>query len=501
MDAEAFVREHTTVRASGLVPEVQLHEAEDITALWELTGAAEPPFWAFPWAGGQAVARYVLDHPGLVAGRRVFDLACGSGLVAIAAARAGAAAVTACDVDPVALVATRLNAEVNGVALAPLVADVLSSTVDADVVLAGDVFYDQDMGSAVLPFLRRAAERGALVLVGDPRRPYLPKELFDRVARYDVPVPRSLEGVAVLPSSVWRPARVTAADLRLMQGLAQRVTAVRPDLVNSDAAYGELAWNWGRNRVARGERWRRRLWFDGDELVAWGWVTLGASAYLAHQVHPDHAGLLPEVITWFDEVATGRERTVLAQAADEAALSQWTAHGYEPDPAELGDNGSWTQLNERDLADLAAPVLPPGYRFRTAEDAGPDAAVQAHVAAWTPTTYDATSYEGVRRSPGYRADLHVLVEAPDGTMAASTILWLDEVNRTAEFEPVGTHPDHRRRHLGTAMLWHGMHLAREAGATHVTVPCLGAPGHPRARGLFHGVGFRPVSRDLPLVKR
>jgi GNAT superfamily N-acetyltransferase len=127
-------------------------------------------------------------------------------------------------------------------------------------------------------------------------------------------------------------------------------------------------------------------------------------------------------------------------------------------------------------------VLPDGFRFRTADEAGPEAAVQAHVDAWAPSTYTAEGYEGVRRTATYRGDLHVLVEAPDGTMAASTIMWLDEANKTAEFEPVGTHPGYRRRGLGTAMLLHGMHLAREAGATHMTVACLGAPGHPRRAG-------------------
>jgi predicted nicotinamide N-methyase len=204
---EAFVREHTTARATEFVPEVVLRVAEDVTPLWELTGGAEPPFWAFPWAGGQGVARYVLDHPQVVAGKTVFDLACGSGLVAIAAALAGAATVTACDVDEMALVAAGINAAANGVALTPLVADVLETTVDADVVLAGDVFYDKDMAEAFLPFLFRAAAGGALVLVGDPSRPYLPKERFERVAQYEVPVPRSLEGVTVLTTTVWRPGR------------------------------------------------------------------------------------------------------------------------------------------------------------------------------------------------------------------------------------------------------------------------------------------------------
>jgi ribosomal protein S18 acetylase RimI-like enzyme len=306
---------------------------------------------------------------------------------------------------------------------------------------------------------------------------------------------------------------LTAADVELMQGLAQRVTATHPDLVNSDASYGELAWNWGRGHAADGAHWPRRLWFAGGELVAWGWAQLPrrvrrndgsvkdvTGAYLACQVHPEHARLVDDVITWFDATAGNIERTVLPGAADEFALKRWAAHGYETDPAALGDTGSWTQLNERDLTEIEEPVLPEGFRFRTADEAGRAAAVQAHVDAWAPSSYTASSYEGVRRTPAYRGDLHVLVEAPDATMAASAILWLDEVNETVEFEPVGTHPGYRRLGLGRAMLLHGMHRARAAGARHATVACLGAPGHPKARGLYYGVGFREISRDAPLIK-
>jgi len=298
-----------------------------------------------------------------------------------------------------------------------------------------------------------------------------------------------------------------------MQGLAQRVSAVRPDLVNTDATFGELAWIWGKGHACDGGTWPGRLWFSGGELVAWGWAYLPhqvrrsdgsvqqvTSAYLGYQVHPDQAELVDDVIDWYDLVAADLERTVIAQMADEFALTRWQAHGYQTDPASLGDTGSWTQLNERDLTDVAQPVLPDGFRFRSAGEAGPEAAVRAHVDAWAPSSYTAEGCEGVRRTAAYRSDLHVLVEAPDGTMAASTIMWLDEVNKTAEFEPVGTHRGYRRLGLGTAMLLHGMHLARDAGATHVTVACLGAPGHPQARGLYYGVGFRPFTRDAPLIK-
>ncbi|WP_234312916.1 GNAT family N-acetyltransferase [Streptomyces seoulensis] len=285
-------------------------------------------------------------------------------------------------------------------------------------------------------------------------------------------------------------APLAASDIPLMQGLAQRVTALRPDLIGAGASYGELAWVYGKGHADQGSTWRRRLWLSGGELAAWAWaflphrvrrddgsVTDVTGASLSHQVHPDHAGLVDEVIDWYDTVAAALERTALPTTADEFGLTRWAAHGYLPDAQALADDGDWTQLNQRDLTDLEQPVLPPGFRFRTAEEAGPRAAVRAHLDAWSPSAYTAQSYEGVRRTAAYRADLHVLVEALDGTMAASTIMWLDHMNQTVEFEPVGTHPAHRRLGLAHAMMLHGMHLARAAGATHATVVCLGAPSH------------------------
>jgi ribosomal protein S18 acetylase RimI-like enzyme len=308
-------------------------------------------------------------------------------------------------------------------------------------------------------------------------------------------------------------ARVTAADIPLMQGLAQRVTALRPDLISAGASFGELSWVWGKGCATQGAAWRRQLWFSGDELVAWSWaflphratrndgsVTDVSDALLTYQVHPDHTARVDEVIEWYDAVAAGLQRRVLPTNAEEFALRRWAAHGYESDAGALGDNGDWTQLNARDLTEVKQPELPDGFRFRTATDAGPDAALQAHLNAWSPSAYTARSYEDVRRTAAYRGDLHVLVEAPDGTMAASTIMWLDEANKTVEFEPVGTHPDYRRLGLARTMILHGMHLARAAGATHATVVCLGAPGHPKARALYHGLGFRELSRDTPLIR-
>ncbi len=306
---------------------------------------------------------------------------------------------------------------------------------------------------------------------------------------------------------------LTVADVGLMQGLAQRVTALRPELVNAETTYGELPWEWGKGVAARGHTWPRRLWFAGDQLVAWGWAHLPhqirrsdgtvkdvTDTRVVYQVHPDHAPLVDEVIGWYEQVADGLPRAAVPTAADEFALARWAAHGYVTDPDSLGDNGHWTQLNQRDLADIEQPEPASGFRFRTAADAGPEAAVRAHMDAWAPSAYTAQAYDDVRQTAAYRGDLHVLVEAPDGTMRASTIMWLDEANRTVEFEPVGTHPDYRGRGLARAMLLHGLHLARDAGATRATVACIGSPGRAAARNLYYSLGFRELSRDAPLVK-
>lgn len=201
---------------------------------------------------------------------------------------------------------------------------------------------------------------------------------------------------------------VTAADVRLMQGLAQRITAGRLDLVNSEATFGELAWNWGMGHARRGSTWPRRLWFDGGDLVAWGWaylphrVTRGdgsvkdvTGANLVYQVDPGHAGLIDEVIDWFDGVAAGVERTVSPSAVDKFALERWAAHGYQPDQAALADNGSWHLYTERDLIEVAEPVLPPGFRFR---DAGKPDLRPPSRPMWTPGRRRRTRPKATRAS-------------------------------------------------------------------------------------------------------
>ncbi|MDH6574660.1 50S ribosomal protein L11 methyltransferase [Kitasatospora sp. MAP5-34] len=211
MSDTAFVQEETNLALVPFVPEVRLYMADDAIALWETTEAARgeiglpPPFWAFAWAGGVAVARYVLDHPQSVAGRTVLDLAAGSGLVGIAAAMRGAKSVRAAEIDAYAVAAIGVNAEANGVRVDAAVEDLLDGDgAPAEVVLAGDVFYERAMAARFLPFLERALARGARVIVGDPGRAYLPRERFTALVAYDVPVVADLEDTALKTTTVWQ---------------------------------------------------------------------------------------------------------------------------------------------------------------------------------------------------------------------------------------------------------------------------------------------------------
>ena len=205
MTPEALVRSGTSWAAVPFVPEISLLTAAEPFGLWDLTERDAPPFWAFPWAGGQALARYVLDHPEIVRGRRVLDAASGSGLVAIAAAKAGAASVTACDVDPNAVAAIGINARANDAAT--VAARVLDLAADdpsgAQVVLAADVFYQRELAELALRFLRGAARSGAEVFVADPGRAFLPATELTPLASFEVPVLTVLEDASVKRVTVY----------------------------------------------------------------------------------------------------------------------------------------------------------------------------------------------------------------------------------------------------------------------------------------------------------
>jgi len=210
MDPPTFIRANTKLLAVPLVPEIRLHIAEESVPIWQKTeeelGAMNvPPYWAFAWAGGQALARFLLDNPAMVADRCVLDLGSGSGLVAIAAAKAGARRVLAADIDIFAVAAIALNAAANGVTLEITADDLLGAPAGAfDVVLVGDLFYERPLAERTLAFAEAAHAQGARVLAGDPRRSYFPKERFRQLAEYSVPVTRELEDAEIKRTAVWQ---------------------------------------------------------------------------------------------------------------------------------------------------------------------------------------------------------------------------------------------------------------------------------------------------------
>jgi len=213
-DPEAFIRRETRIKPVPHTEEIRLHLADEAMDLWQKTEdelgelGLPPPFWAFAWAGGQGLARYILDTPDLVSGKRVTDFACGSGLVGIAAMLAGAASCHAVDIDRFALVATRLNADLNKVTLSVETADITEGDLpEADLVICGDVFYDKPMADKVLAFLDRLQDEGIDVLIGDPGRSYLPHDRLVELAAYSVPVVGALEDNEIKRTKVFRLAK------------------------------------------------------------------------------------------------------------------------------------------------------------------------------------------------------------------------------------------------------------------------------------------------------
>jgi predicted nicotinamide N-methyase len=209
--AALFIRSNARLMSVPLVPEINLHLAEESMPIWYKTEEelgrmnVPPPYWAFAWAGGQALARYVLDHPAVVGGRPVLDLGAGSGLASIAAMKAGAQSVLAADVDAYALVAIALNAEVNGVQVKTTEKDLLAGPPGAfGAAIVGDMFYERHLAERTLAFVEAAQAKGAEVLVGDPRRSYFPKERFRPLAEYSVPVTRDLEDMEIKRTTVWQ---------------------------------------------------------------------------------------------------------------------------------------------------------------------------------------------------------------------------------------------------------------------------------------------------------
>jgi len=208
--ARGFVLRHTRLRPVPGLEEIRLHLGDDVLALWHAvqqeTDDAEAalPYWAFAWGGGLAIGRYLRDHPEAVAGRRVFDLASGSGLCAIAAMRAGAASAIGADIDPYSAAAIELNGRANGVRIAVLRREVLDDEPpDVEVILAGDCWYEAHLAERVLPWLRQARDHGIEVLVGDPGRRYLPTDELVELATYDVRTTTELEDIELKQGRVY----------------------------------------------------------------------------------------------------------------------------------------------------------------------------------------------------------------------------------------------------------------------------------------------------------
>ncbi|MBA4808193.1 methyltransferase [Brevundimonas sp.] len=209
-DPAAFIRANTRLQPVPHAPEISLWLADEITPIWRLTEeelgelGLPPPFWAFAWAGGQALSRYLLDHPHEVAGKRVLDFAAGSGLVGVAAMRAGAACVLCADIDPFCQAATAANARANGVTLDFTDRNLLDGPPpEVEVICAGDICYEKPMTEAVLAWLAQARAQGARVLIGDPGRTYFPRTGLEFLAEYRVPTTRELEDQEIKRASVW----------------------------------------------------------------------------------------------------------------------------------------------------------------------------------------------------------------------------------------------------------------------------------------------------------
>jgi ribosomal protein S18 acetylase RimI-like enzyme len=267
-------------------------------------------------------------------------------------------------------------------------------------------------------------------------------------------------------------------DLAAMLDLARELWQHDPHAV--EHPYGEVAW-WAAN-IPHGET-EARLWFDGASLVGWGWVTGGTE--LEFEVRPSHRDVLDEILAW----AQPDELMVRADNAD--AINRIRAYGLAHDPT-----APWMRLNARSLEQVEAPRVPDGYRVRTVQEGDWSSRAEAHRSAFHPSRFRDEVYAFVRSTPAYRADLDCVVEAPDGSVAAYTLAWLDDRNGVGQFEPVGTHADHRRLGLARAVGLHALRRLREEGATSALVSCRGDEAYPIPCKLYESIGFRECARSI-----
>jgi predicted N-acetyltransferase YhbS len=267
-------------------------------------------------------------------------------------------------------------------------------------------------------------------------------------------------------------------DLSLLAALAKELWP------NVQGTYGQVAW--GAAVIPHGD-WEARLWFDGDLLAGWGWLT--GETELEFEVRPSHGALLDEILEW------ARPEELMVRSDDDDAIARVRAHGLELDPS-----APWMRQNQRSLEDVEEPRVPEGYTLRTVEPSDWSSRAAAHRSAFQPSRFRDDVYEFVRSTPDYRADLDCVAVAPDGTIAAFTLAWLDEVNRVGTLEPVGAHADHLRLGLGRAVNLFALQRLRDLGATTATVACRGDDAYPIPRGLYESVGFRECWRLLAYRK-
>ena len=250
-------------------------------------------------------------------------------------------------------------------------------------------------------------------------------------------------------------------DLSLLTQLAKELWP------KAQCAYGQIAW-WAA-AMPHGD-WEARLWYDGGDLVGWGWLT--SETELEFQVRPTQRAQLDAIIEW------ARPQELMVASDDEDAIARIRAHGLEHDP-----DAPWIRENRRSLEEFEEPRVPEGYTLRTVEPADWHSRVEAHRSAFHPSRFRDDVYEFVRSTPDYRADLDCVAVAPDGSIAAYTLAWLDDVNLVGELEPVGTHADYRRLGLARAVNLFALHRLRDKGATTALVACRGDEAYPAPRAL------------------
>jgi GNAT superfamily N-acetyltransferase len=300
-------------------------------------------------------------------------------------------------------------------------------------------------------------------------------------------------------------------DVAGIQALAQASCGRRIDGARDATSFpletsvGAIAWAWGRRDAALLNEWRHRLWYSSDILVAWGWIyppelvrvaaerTEMSDALLVHAIRGDEDPMLAdELLAWFVQEIGDAGGQVELGALDGVMLAALRRHGFAPDP-----NAPWNLINSRTLERVEEPRLPDGLTLATMRELQDiPRRVAGHRTAWAPgSTLTEAKYTQLMDTWPYRDDLDVVVQAADGTIVACANIWYDEVNRTGQFEPVGTDPAYRARGIGRALMLFGLQQLRDAGATEAVVGCRGDQNYPIPRRLYRSVGFREFERS------